>query len=323
MKSIVKREAISPEERLCVTLRYVVTGDAGVTITASYRISATSISRIIKETTKVIWNVFQDKGFLKSPISAQKWEEIAQSFEKKRNFQHCLATIDGKHIIMQAPAKNGSLFYNYKKSFSGILLAVCNADYEFTLIDIGEPGRQSDGGVFPNSNLGYAIVNDLLDFSEPENVNDSDFKLPFVFVGDDAFPLKTNLVKPYSAFHLYLEKPVTNYRMSRAKRIIENTFAILATRFHIFRRPIVASVETVESVSKCCIALHNYLMADRLTDKENAYCPINFVDQEVRSKRKNGEWRLVVENDCGLVLIPKLGSNNYSKDAKIVRDSFC
>ena len=37
---------------------------------------------------------------------------------------------------MQAPAKNGSLFYNYKKSFSGILLAVCNADYEFTLIDM-------------------------------------------------------------------------------------------------------------------------------------------------------------------------------------------
>ena len=77
------------------------------------------------------------------------------------------------------------------------MLAVCNTDYEFNLIEIVEAGRQSNGGVFPNSNLGYAIVNDLLDFSEPENVNDSDFKLPFVFVGDDAFPMKTNLVKPY------------------------------------------------------------------------------------------------------------------------------
>ena len=298
MKSIVKHEAISPEERLCVTLWYVVTGDVGVTITASYRISLTSISCIFKETTKVIWNVFLDKGFLKSPISAQKWEETAQSFESKWNFQHCYAIIDGKHIIMQAPAKNDSLFSNYKKSFSGILLAVCNADYEFTLIDISEPGRQSDGGVFPNSNLGYAIVNDLLDFSEPENVNDSDFKLPFVFVGDDAFPMKRNLVKPYSAFHLHLEKLIINHRISRSKRIIENTFAILAARFRIFRRPIVASAETA-SVSKCFIALHNYLMADRLTDKGNACCPINFVNQEVRSKRKNGEWRLVVENDCG------------------------
>ena len=83
LKSNVKREAVSPEERLCVTLRYVVTGDAHVTIAAGYRINPTSISRIIKETTKVIWNVLLDKGFLKAPNSAQKWKKIVQSFENK------------------------------------------------------------------------------------------------------------------------------------------------------------------------------------------------------------------------------------------------
>ena len=190
---------------------------------------------------------------------------------------------------MQAPAKSGFLFYNYKKSFSIVLLAVCNTDYEFTLIDIGGAGRQSDRGVFSNSNLGYAIAHDLLDFPEPENVNDSDFKLPFVFVGDDGFPMRTNLVKPHSAFHLDLKKIITNYRISRARRIIENTFGILAARFRIFRRPILASMETVESFTKCCVALHNYLRVGRLTDEGNAFCPNYFVDQEVRSKRKNGE----------------------------------
>ena len=79
---------------------------------------------------------------------------------------------------------------------------------------------KSDGGVFSNSNLGYAIVNDLLDFPEPENVNGSDFKVPFVFVADDAFPMRTNLVKPYSAFHLDLEKLITDYRIYRTSRII-------------------------------------------------------------------------------------------------------
>ena len=182
---------------------------------------------------------------------------------------------------------------------------------------------KSDGGVFSNSNLGYAIVNDLLDFPEPENVNGSDFKVPFVFVADDAFPMRTNLVKPYSAFHLDLEKLIINYRMSRARRIIENIFGILAARFRIFRLPILALVETVESVTKCCVALRNYLMAGRLTDEGNAYCSNNIVDQEVRSKRKKGEWRLVIENDCGLVSIHRVGSNNYSKDAKIVGDNFC
>ena len=115
----------------------------------------------------------------------------------------------GKHIVIQAPAKSGFFFYNYKKLFSIALLTICNADYEFTLIYIGEAVAQSDRGVFSNSNLGYSIVNDLFDIPEPENVHDSDFTLPFVLAGDDAFPMKTNLVKPYSAFHLDLEKLIT------------------------------------------------------------------------------------------------------------------
>ena len=92
------------------------------------------------------------------------------------------------------------------------------------MIDIVEADRQSEWGVFSNSNLSYAIVNGLSDFPEPENVNGGNFKLPFAFLGDDAIPMRTNLVEPYSAFHLDLEKLVTDYRISRARKIIENTF---------------------------------------------------------------------------------------------------
>ena len=49
-------------------------------------------------------------------------------------------------------------------------MAVCNADYFFTLVDIGDSGRQSDGGVFANSNLGFSIKNDLLNVPPPSNV---------------------------------------------------------------------------------------------------------------------------------------------------------
>ena len=129
----------------------------------------------------------------------------------------------------------------------------------------------------------------MLDSPEPENVNDTEFKLSFVFVGDDAFPTKTNLVKPSSGFHLDLEKLIINYRISRIGRNIENIFGILAARFRSFLRPILALVEPVEPVRKCCVALHNYLMAGRLTDEGNAYCPNDFVDQEVRNKKKKIE----------------------------------
>ena len=38
-------------------------------------------------------------------------------------------------------------------------MAVCNAKYQFTLVDIGDIGRQSDGSVYGSSHLGYAIEN--------------------------------------------------------------------------------------------------------------------------------------------------------------------
>ena len=65
------------------------------------------------------------------------WLDIAIKFHNKWNFPHCLGAIDGKHII-QAPPRSGSTFFNYKKSFSIVLLAVCNDNYEFTLPDIGD-----------------------------------------------------------------------------------------------------------------------------------------------------------------------------------------
>ena len=61
------REPVSVGQRLCVTLRYFVTGDAHVTIAASYRMSPTTVGRIVKETCAVIWNVLCDKGYVSPP----------------------------------------------------------------------------------------------------------------------------------------------------------------------------------------------------------------------------------------------------------------
>ena len=50
-------------------------------------------------------------------------EDIAKQFEERWNFPNCLGAIDGKHIILQPPATSGSFYYNYKHTYSIVLLA--------------------------------------------------------------------------------------------------------------------------------------------------------------------------------------------------------
>ena len=322
VKSNLKRESISPEERLCVTLRFLATGDSQTTISRSYRISQSTIGRVIPETSKAIWDVLLENGYLDVPKNENEWLEIANEFEERWNFPHCVGALDGKHVVMQAPNNSGSLFFNYKKTFSIVLFAVCDANYSFTMVDIGEAGRQSDGGIFNNSNFGYSITNNLLNLPTACALPRTSINFPYVFIGDDAFPLRCNLIKPYSSNKLERKQLIANYRICRARRIIENTFGIMASRFRVFRRPIIANVRTVESITKACVALHNYLMKNCNRDK-NIYCPSGYIDYEKNNQVIKGSWRRVIESDSGLYDLRRVGSNNYTKNAKEIRDTFC
>lgn len=127
-------------------------------------------------------------------------------------------------------------------------MAVCSAQYKFLLMDIGDSGRQSDGSVYFYSNLGFAIEENRLNIPKMAKLPNSDRVLPYVFVADDAFGLKPHMMKPYPFQNLSTEKRVFNYRLSRARRVVENVFHI-PSRFRVFCRPIIAKVEKVVAIT--------------------------------------------------------------------------
>lgn len=317
------REPIGPDQRLAVTLRYLTTGDAYSTIGANYRMSATTVGRIIDETCNSIWNRLKEAGYIDTPSGVEAWRKIANEFEARWNFPNALGAIDGKHVLMFAPDNQSSAFFNYKKTHSIVLMAVCDARYKFTMVDIGDSGRQSDGSVYANSNLGYAIENKLLNTPPDCQISNSNKVLPYVFVGDDAFGLKRHMMKPYPFSNLSESKLVFNYRLSRARRVIENTFGICASRFRVFHRPIIAKVPKVIAITKAVVALHNFLMTINETDRESHYCPSTFVEQDGPNGLHLGEWRQDANIMNGIASIQNVGaSRNYGEEAKWVREQF-
>lgn len=85
--------------------------------------------------------------------------------------------------------------------------------------------------------------------------------LPYVLLADEAFPLTSYMMRPYLRIsNLDLKKKVFNYRLSRARRVVESAFGILAARWRIYRKPIIASIATAKSIVQATVALHNFII---------------------------------------------------------------
>ena len=65
-------------------------------------------------------------------------------------------------MVIEAPAKSGTLYHNYKGTFSIVLLAVCEAKYNFTLVDVGQYGSNNDSGVLAQSKISSSFENNTL-----------------------------------------------------------------------------------------------------------------------------------------------------------------
>lgn len=110
-----------------------------------------------------------------------------------------------------------------------------------------------------------------------EQLSDSHRTLPYVFVGDDAFLLKRYFMKPHSFKHQNDEQSIFSYRLSRARRVVENAFGIMSNKFRILLSAINLSPQKVEKIVLACTALHNFLHREH----EAFYTPVSSLDKEM------------------------------------------
>lgn len=73
-----------------------------------------------------------------------------------------------------------------------------------------------------------------------EDTSIGSINMPFVFVGNDAFPLVDRIMKPFAPPRggtLTDAEKIFNYRLSRARRYVDNAFGILTSKFICLGRP--------------------------------------------------------------------------------------
>lgn len=163
-------------------------------------------------------------------------------------FPYCLGSIDGNHIRIVPPNGSVSYYFNYKKTHSVVLMATANANYEFLYCAVGTNGRISDEGVINNTQFYIKLVNKELKIPKSQFIGTSNRALRYVFVGDEAFAMRPDLLKPYRQETLTRERRIFNYRLSRARCVIENAFDILASRFRIFHTSINLKMDNIDTV---------------------------------------------------------------------------
>ena len=129
--------------------------------------------------------------------------------------------LDGKLISVRKLSNSGCKWYNYKGFFSMVLLAVCDARYCFTLVDVREYGSNNDSGILRNSKMGRRFGNGETSIPESQKILGHDLELSYFLVGDEIFLLQIWLMRPFSGkAPINKMHKIFSYCLSWAWRII-------------------------------------------------------------------------------------------------------
>ncbi|PNF23171.1 hypothetical protein B7P43_G03664 [Cryptotermes secundus] len=179
-----------------------------------FRVSSSMVGKIVLEICLAIWNNMRSQHMPRP--SRNVW-----------------------HVFIKCPDNAGSSYYDYLERHSVVLLAIVAPEYKFLCVDIGAYGRNSDGGIFEESQIGRKFMNDDSDLLEDLPLSRQTEPMPHI-IGDKAFGLKPYLMRPFPYMQSKhdIRKEKYSYNLCCARRVVENCFGILAMKWRSFLIPI-------------------------------------------------------------------------------------
>ena len=226
------RAPISVGKKLDLTIRYLVTGESYISLSCQFRVGRSTISKFLPEVCRVIQDEFI-REYLRCCTTPDEWKELAREFRIRWNVPHALGALDGKHVALKKSKNTGALYHNYKGFFSIVMLALVDGQYKFRWVNAGRGGSCSEAQIFNASQLKRRIEDGRIGFPDSAPITQGGRDVPYFILADDALALKTWLMKAYGRRMLTREERIANYIISRGRRVVENAFGILVSRFRV------------------------------------------------------------------------------------------
>lgn len=181
-----------------------------------------------------------------------------------------VGAIDGTHVEIKAPLLNPADYFNRKQKYSIVTQAVTDSRMLFMDVSTGWPGSIHDARVLRLSGVFREIENGTI-LTRPATVINRTNVRPII-LGDPAYPLRPWLLTPFPAGALTAAQQRFNYRLSKARVIIERAFGKLKSRWRCLLKQLEESTNRVpQTIITCCI-LHNICirMDDQLDEDDDS-----------------------------------------------------
>ncbi|XP_037571814.1 uncharacterized protein LOC119453839 isoform X2 [Dermacentor silvarum] len=328
------RRAKPPDHRLALTLRFLAAGATITEASSSFLSGRSTACYTVSEVCQALWDVLAPI-YVACPSTADEWLKVAAEFEEKWQAPNCLGAIDEKRIRWECRrGKSFSQDPNSARNFIRRLLAVSDAQYRFLYVEIGHFSRKLDGSMFHRSELYRNIEDKKLGIPADSKLGKCG-PLPYFFAADETFPLETYVMRPYSGEELQAlsdedtvadgqdttdqcanqnnqeihSRRVFNYRLSRARQVVDNAFGVMAAQWRILQRPLKVKDENIKKIILACVALHNFLLTESGASRAT-YCPPEMTDTEdCQGNVIQGTWRSL-ENKGALSNIQSTGCHS-------------
>nr|XP_034332395.1 putative nuclease HARBI1 [Crassostrea gigas] len=235
--------AISPLQKILLTLRFLATGKMQLCNGDDMGVSQPTVSRAITATLRSLSSPQICAQFIKFPLNVHEIRKNQEEFFKIAGFPGIVGAIDGTHVQIIAPSDYENEYVNRHHYHSINTQVVFDPFHKIIDVVAKWPGSTHDSRILNESGL-----KSLFDQNR--------IPLHTHLLGDSGYPSKRWLLTPFLRPNQGCQ---TNYNRAHKKTrsIVERGIGQLKRRFHVLHGEIRLSPDkTCQAIVACCI-LHN------------------------------------------------------------------